>query len=82
VTKCARFVTYHARLRHNPVTKSHKPNRKLRTIHVRIDCRRVLGRRIQAARPGSTVVVRMRVVVTDKHENATAPRTMTLRVKV
>jgi hypothetical protein len=58
------------------------PRRKLRTIHVRIDRRSVLGRRIQATRPGGTVVVRLRVVATDKNENATAPRMMTFRVRV
>jgi hypothetical protein len=66
----------------SPRRISVNPRRKLRTIHVRYDRRSPLGRRIARARRGSVVVVRMRVVATDRNENATAPRTLTLRVRV
>lgn len=58
------------------------PRRKLRTIHVKVDRRSTLGRRISAMRPGRTVVVRMVVTATDKNENRTMPRQLTFRVRV
>ncbi|MCB0878323.1 MAG: Ig-like domain repeat protein [Thermoleophilia bacterium] len=58
------------------------PRRKLRTIHVRIDRRTVLGKRIARAKAGQWIVVKLRVVATDKNENASRPRTVRLRIRV
>jgi hypothetical protein len=65
-----------------PRRVSANPRRTLRTIHVRYGARSALGRRIQRARPGSIVPVRMRVVATDRNENRSRPRWVTIRVRV
>lgn len=57
------------------------PRRRDRTAFLAITPRSVLGRRIASARPGSMLVVRVRVVVIDKNENRTRPRLLTFRVR-
>jgi hypothetical protein len=58
------------------------PRRQERTVFLVIPSSSALGRRIAAARPGVIVVVRVRVIATDKNENRSFPRTMTFRVRV
>lgn len=58
------------------------PRRKLRTIHVRIDRRSVLGRRIASARPGTKLRVSLRITATDKNENRAKPKWVHLRIRV
>ena len=58
------------------------PRRQQRTAFVTIARGSKLDRRIQRARRGSIVVVRIRVVATDKNENRSFPRTLTFRVRV
>jgi hypothetical protein len=58
------------------------PRRKLRTIHVRIDRSSMLGRKIARARAGTMLRVTLRITATDKNENRTRPKWVTLRVRV
>lgn len=58
------------------------PRRTWRTVHLLVGARTPLGRRLAAAKRGSFVTVRLRVVATDKNENRSPWKTVTWRVRV
>lgn len=55
--------------------------RRWRTITVNWTAKSALGRRVAAARAGTPIVLRLRVTATDRNQNRSAPRWVTIRTR-
>jgi hypothetical protein len=56
--------------------------RRWRTILVKWTASSALGKRVARARAGAPVIIKLRVIATDRNGNASKPRVITARVKV
>ena len=57
------------------------PRRAWRALHLQLDRRSTLCAQLRRVRAGRTMLVRVRVIATDKNENRSFPRTVAFRVR-